>query len=289
METRLGKVAQATLGFWIIKIAATTLGETAGDAVTMSLNLGYLIGPAIFAALFIAAVSAQVRAAVLVRERRDDDGGHDARRLRRALARQWLPRRLGAAAGGAARHARAVEAHVRLGVARIDRLAARRDLLLGDDRVLADAGHRARRLVRGRPRPRLRLQRARVRRRARDHRRALSMDADVAHAAVLGGVHPDPPARRHARRLPRQATRPRRPRAQPLHRLGRARAVHRARGGAAASAGGACRTDRRIVSTSTLATNATAPTAKIVSPTTRSQRSVFIAPECRNSALRAYL
>jgi len=63
METRLGKVAQATLGFWIIKIAATTLGETAGDAVTMSLNLGYLIGTAIFAAIFIAAVSAQVRAA----------------------------------------------------------------------------------------------------------------------------------------------------------------------------------------------------------------------------------
>ena len=62
METRLGKVAQATLGFWIIKIAATTLGETAGDAVTMSLNLGYLVGTAIFAAIFVLAVSAQIRA-----------------------------------------------------------------------------------------------------------------------------------------------------------------------------------------------------------------------------------
>ncbi|MBV8760331.1 MAG: hypothetical protein JO257_23770 [Deltaproteobacteria bacterium] len=62
METQFGKVAQATLAFWIIKIAATTLGETAGDAVTMSLNLGYLVGTAIFAAIFIVAVSAQIKA-----------------------------------------------------------------------------------------------------------------------------------------------------------------------------------------------------------------------------------
>jgi uncharacterized membrane-anchored protein len=47
--------------FWIIKIAATTLGETAGDAVTMSMNLGYLVGTAIFAAAFIVAVTAQIR------------------------------------------------------------------------------------------------------------------------------------------------------------------------------------------------------------------------------------
>ena len=58
----LGKVPQVTLGFWIIKIAATTLGETGGDAVTMSMNLGYLVGTAIFAAIFVAAVSAQIAA-----------------------------------------------------------------------------------------------------------------------------------------------------------------------------------------------------------------------------------
>src|SRR5277367_687214 len=57
-----GKVPEVTVGFWIIKIAATTLGETAGDAVTMSMNLGYLIGTLIFAALFVAAVSAQIAA-----------------------------------------------------------------------------------------------------------------------------------------------------------------------------------------------------------------------------------
>src|SRR5258707_9583550 len=56
------KVPKVTLGFWIIKILATTLGETGGDAVTMSMNLGYLAGTAIFAAIFAAAVVAQMGA-----------------------------------------------------------------------------------------------------------------------------------------------------------------------------------------------------------------------------------
>ncbi|MBV8624659.1 MAG: hypothetical protein JO174_14350 [Herbaspirillum sp.] len=56
------KVPAVTLLFWIIKIAATTLGETAGDAVSMSMQLGYLVGTAIFAAVFLLAVVAQVRA-----------------------------------------------------------------------------------------------------------------------------------------------------------------------------------------------------------------------------------
>ena len=56
------KVPEVTLAFWVIKIAATTLGETGGDAVTMSMNLGYLIGTAIFAAIFIVAVRAQIAA-----------------------------------------------------------------------------------------------------------------------------------------------------------------------------------------------------------------------------------
>ena len=57
------KVAAVTLGFWMAKIVATTLGETGGDWVTMSLNLGYLVGSAIFAATFVALVGLQVRAA----------------------------------------------------------------------------------------------------------------------------------------------------------------------------------------------------------------------------------
>jgi uncharacterized membrane-anchored protein len=56
----LGKVPEITLLFWVIKIMATTLGETGGDAVSMSLQLGYLVGTGIFAAVFLAAVAAQI-------------------------------------------------------------------------------------------------------------------------------------------------------------------------------------------------------------------------------------
>src|ERR1700680_2048359 len=56
------KVPEVTLYFWIIKILATTLGETGGDAVTMSMNLGYLVGTAIFASILIVAVAAQIAA-----------------------------------------------------------------------------------------------------------------------------------------------------------------------------------------------------------------------------------
>ena len=56
----LSKVAAVTFTFWIIKILCTTLGETGGDAVTMSMNLGYLVGTLIFAAIFLIAVIAQV-------------------------------------------------------------------------------------------------------------------------------------------------------------------------------------------------------------------------------------
>ena len=62
MAGGFAKVPEVTLGFWIIKVAATTLGETGGDAVTMSMKLGYLVGTLIFAALFVAAVSAQITA-----------------------------------------------------------------------------------------------------------------------------------------------------------------------------------------------------------------------------------
>ena len=58
----LSKVPEVNLLFWIIKVAATTLGETAGDAVSMSMNLGYLAGTGIFAAIFLFAVAAQIRA-----------------------------------------------------------------------------------------------------------------------------------------------------------------------------------------------------------------------------------
>lgn len=61
-DKTVSKVAEVTILFWIIKILATTLGETGGDAVSMSMNLGYLVGTAIFAVVFLAAVSVQIRA-----------------------------------------------------------------------------------------------------------------------------------------------------------------------------------------------------------------------------------
>ena len=62
LSSGLSKVPELTLIFWIIKILATTLGETAGDALSMSMNLGYLLSTAIFAVIFLVAVIAQIKA-----------------------------------------------------------------------------------------------------------------------------------------------------------------------------------------------------------------------------------
>ena len=61
-KAALSKVPAVTLGFWIIKIAATTLGETAGDAVSMSMNLGYAVSSIIFIGIFAVAVAGQIAA-----------------------------------------------------------------------------------------------------------------------------------------------------------------------------------------------------------------------------------
>jgi uncharacterized membrane-anchored protein len=58
----LSKVPEVTLGFWFIKILATTLGETGGDAVSMSLDLGYAISSIIFFGIFVVAAAAQIGA-----------------------------------------------------------------------------------------------------------------------------------------------------------------------------------------------------------------------------------
>ncbi len=59
----LAKVPALTLGFWTIKILATTLGETGGDAVSMSMDFGYLVSTVIFMAIFVTSVLFQIRAA----------------------------------------------------------------------------------------------------------------------------------------------------------------------------------------------------------------------------------
>lgn len=56
------KVAAVTLGFWVMKIAATTLGETAGDLLSMTLNLGYVASSAILLAIFAVLLAVQLSA-----------------------------------------------------------------------------------------------------------------------------------------------------------------------------------------------------------------------------------
>jgi uncharacterized membrane-anchored protein len=61
-SSHMNKVPQVTLAFWIIKIAATTLGETGGDALSMTLNLGYAVSTAILFAFFAISACAQISA-----------------------------------------------------------------------------------------------------------------------------------------------------------------------------------------------------------------------------------
>jgi uncharacterized membrane-anchored protein len=61
-DVTMSKVPAVTLGFWIIKILATTLGETGGDTVTMTMNLGYLVGTAIFLTALVVLVAFQIAA-----------------------------------------------------------------------------------------------------------------------------------------------------------------------------------------------------------------------------------
>jgi uncharacterized membrane-anchored protein len=60
VDAHLSKIPAVTLTFWLIKIAATTLGETGGDTVTMTLNWGYLAGTALFSSVLIALVVVQI-------------------------------------------------------------------------------------------------------------------------------------------------------------------------------------------------------------------------------------
>ena len=60
LKLQLMKIPQITALFWLTKIFATTFGETAGDALSMSMNLGYLLSTFIFAAIFIVLLVFQI-------------------------------------------------------------------------------------------------------------------------------------------------------------------------------------------------------------------------------------
>ena len=158
-ETALSKVPEVTLLFWVIKIAATTLGETGGDAVSMSMNLGYLWGTAIFAGVFLIAVAAQIKA----------KGFHPWLYWTTIIATttvgttlaDFADRSLGIGyAGGSALLLLLLAASLALWYRTlgtvsvdVDQYAEGRDLLLGDHHVLADAW--ARRWATGRRTPRV--------------------------------------------------------------------------------------------------------------------------------------
>jgi uncharacterized membrane-anchored protein len=61
-EASASKLPEITVVFWVIKIAATTLGETGGDALSMTLNLGYATSSGIFLAFFVGAAASQITA-----------------------------------------------------------------------------------------------------------------------------------------------------------------------------------------------------------------------------------
>lgn len=202
----LSKVPEVALGFWLIKVLATTLGETGGDAVTMSMNLGYAVGSLIFIGIFAAAVIAQIAAKAF----------HPLLYWTTIVATTTLgttmadfaDRSLGIGyAGGSSLLLAGLLASLAIwrwseGSIDVNTVATPRveifywvailfsqtlGTALGD--WMADTNGRRHRL-RGRP---------------RGYRRRLLLHQDFAHAAVLGGVHPDPAAWRDARRSARQA------------------------------------------------------------------------------------
>src|ERR1700730_16775903 len=100
VRIEMSKIPEVTLGFWIIKIFATTLGEVGGNEVTLKLGLGYLVGSAIFGAALLVVLGAQIKAKrfhpflywvpILGRHHRHDACRNDLGRLLRSLARHRL-------------------------------------------------------------------------------------------------------------------------------------------------------------------------------------------------------
>ena len=211
-ERTLSKVPAVTLGFWLIKILATTLGETGGDTVTMTLDWGYLAGTALFAVILVPwsshrSCQAVPPGPVLGDHRRLDDLRHDHGRFRRPLPRDRLHGWLGPAARLPRGRARALVR--RRGAVSVDTVSTPRvemfywvtitfsqtlGTALGD--WIADTGglgYEGGALVFGS--------------RHGGGGGALLPDAGLARRVVLGRLHPDPAARGDGGRLPRQAGR----------------------------------------------------------------------------------
>lgn len=156
----LSKVPAVTLAFWVIKILATTLGETGGDAVSMSwlgettpnagsggLN-GYLVGTAIFGAVLVGLVWLQIKAqrlplALLGDDNCIDNGRHYARGLCYSVYWPWLPRWLIVAVELGRDLALHMASSARNGRRESHRNRARGNLLLGHDHLFPNTRYRA--------------------------------------------------------------------------------------------------------------------------------------------------
>lgn len=96
----LAKVPAVTLGFWVIKILATTLGETGADLFTQQYDMGYAAGIALFCVPLLILVAAQIRAAVFIRcsiGRRSSPRPRRARRWPISSTARWASATPGAA------------------------------------------------------------------------------------------------------------------------------------------------------------------------------------------------
>ena len=148
------KVPEVTLAFRVIKVAATTLGETGGDTLSMTMNLGYALSSIVFFTLFLVAVAVQLASksfhpflywlVVVV----DDDCPHDHGGLCGSLAGHRLLRRFACAFDGIDGRSRVVAVLARLRVGQPDRLAQGRRILLGDNPLFEHARHCSGRLFR---------------------------------------------------------------------------------------------------------------------------------------------
>ncbi len=200
------KVPAVTTGFWAIKIVATTLGEVGGNAVTLTLGLGYLAGTAIFSAALIVLLAAQVRAdrfhsACIGPSSPRPRSPHHARRLLRPFAQHWLRRWIGDPAflGGA--HAAAVEA--RVGTVAVETVRTPRAEGFYWATIMFSHRRSAPRSATGWLTAPARLQRQRSAHpgRANRHGSAVLAHEDLPHVAVLDGLRADPAARCHAGQL----------------------------------------------------------------------------------------
>ena len=203
-ESGLSKVPELTLAFWIIKIATTTLGETGGDAVSMSMDLGYLVGTAIFALLFVVAVTIQIKVPRfepplywLTIIASTTVGTTLADFATRSLG-------IGYAGGSTLLAALLVGClalwYWTLGSVSINTVCTPREetfywLTIMASQTLGTALGRSR----------LSRRRTHLQRTSRGGRRRLLVDESLANEPLLGGVHPDATPRRGRRRFSRQA------------------------------------------------------------------------------------